>query len=157
MKRTAFLIIGATAAFAAMASADTVAPGDVAFDDYGGVAASLTGVAGDVANGEKVMVTKSLGNCIACHQVGVLDYAAFHGEIGPSLDGVGDRWNEEELRGIVANAKMTFDGTLMPAMYKVSGFIRPGDFKGKSVPNPPSILTAQQIEDVVAFLMTIKE
>jgi len=45
----------------------------------------------------------------------------------------------------------------MPAMYKVSGFIRPGDFKGKSVPNPPSILTAQQVEDVVAFLMTIKE
>lgn len=157
MRRKAFLLIGAMAASAVAASADVVAPGDVAFDDYGSVAMSLTGVAGDAANGEKVMVTKSLGNCIACHQVSVLDYAAFHGEIGPSLDGIGDTYTEEELRGIVANAKMTFDGTLMPAMYKVDGFIRPGDFKGKSVPNPPSILTAQQVEDVVAFLMTIKE
>lgn len=157
MKRTAFLIIGATVAFATAASAEPVAPGDVAFDEYGAVEASITGVAGDAAAGETIMVTKSLGNCVACHQVSVLDYAAFHGEIGPSLDGIGDTYTEAELRGIVANAKMTFDGTLMPAMYKTEGFIRPGDFKGKSVPNPPSILTAQQVEDVVAFLMTIKE
>ena len=32
----------------------------------------------------------------------------FHGEVGPPLDGVGDRWSEEELRGIVSNSKMMF-------------------------------------------------
>lgn len=156
MKRTAFLLIGAAVAFATVASAEAVAPDDVVFGEDGTVATSITGVAGDMANGEKVMVTKSLGNCIACHQVSALDYAAFHGNIGPSLDGVADRYTEEQLRGLIANAKNTFDGTMMPAMYKVSGFIRPGDFKGKSVPNPPSILTAQQVEDVVAYLLTLK-
>ncbi len=156
MKRTAFLLIGATVAFATVAAAEVIAPDDVVFNDDGSVSTSLTGVAGDTENGQKVMVTKSLGNCVACHQVTALDYAAFHGNIGPSLDGVGDRYDEATLRGIVINAKRTFKDSMMPPMYKTSGFIRPGDFKGHSVPNPPSILTAQQVEDVVAFLQTLK-
>ena len=54
---------------------------------------------------------------------------------------------------------MTFDGTFMPAFYKVDGFIRPGDaYTGKAGTEPlPPILDAQQIEDVVAFLMTLKD
>jgi hypothetical protein len=50
----------------------------------------------------------------------------FHGDIGPPLDGAASRWSEAELRGMVANAKMTFDGTFMPAFYKTEGFVRPG-------------------------------
>ena len=49
----------------------------------------------------------------------------FHGEIGPMLDGAGDRWSEAELRGIVTNAKMMFPGSMMPSFYKVDGFVRP--------------------------------
>ncbi len=69
-----------------------------------------------------------------------------------------DRWNEAQLRGIVANAKKTFDGTIMPSFYKTSGFIRPGDgYTGKAAEETLSpMLSAQQIEDVVAFLMTLK-
>ena len=75
------------------------------------------------------------------------------------LDGVGDRWTEAELRGIVANAKITFPESMMPAFYKTSGYIRPGDaFTGKAGTEPlPPLLTAQEIEDVVAYLMTITE
>jgi sulfur-oxidizing protein SoxX len=134
------------------------APKDVAFAE-GAVEASLTGVPGDPANGVKVMTTNALGNCVACHQIAALPEVEFPGDIGPPLDGAADRWTEAQLRGIVTNAKMTFDGTFMPAFYKEDGFIRPGDgFTGKAGTEPLApILNAQQIEDVVAFLMTLKE
>ena len=134
------------------------APKDVAFAE-GAVEASLTGVPGDPANGVKVMTTNALGNCVACHQIAALPEVEFPGDIAPALDGAADRWTEGQLRGIVANAKMTFDGTFMPAFYKEDGFIRPGDgFTGKAGTEPLApILNAQQIEDVVAFLMTLKE
>ena len=74
------------------------------------------------------------------------------------LDGVGSRWNEAELRGIVANAKLMYEGTIMPAFYKVDGFTRPGNgYTGKAAETLEPILSAQQIEDVVAFLMTLKD
>ena len=67
--------------------------------------------------------------------------------------------DEAQLRGIVANAKMTFKDSFMPAFYKTDGFIRPGDgFTGKAAKGElPPILSAQQIEDVVAYLKTLKE
>ena len=143
---------------AGAAQAGPVAPGDVQFGEYGGVTEPLTGVPGDPENGAKVMKTKSIGNCISCHEVTALNDAPFHGEIGPALDGAADRWGEAELRGILANAKMTFPGTMMPAYYKVDGFTRPGDaYSGKAPEGElDPLLTAQQIEDVVAFLSTLK-
>ena len=63
------------------------------------------------------------------------------------------------MRGILADAKMTFPGTVMPGFYKVSGYIRPGDaYTGKAGTEPlPPLLSAQQIEDVVAYLTTLKD
>jgi len=60
---------------------------------------------------------------------------------------------------LVVKPKMTFDGTVMPAFYKVDGFTRPGDaFTGKAAPaDLPPLLSAQQVEDVVAYLMTLKD
>ena len=84
----------------------------------------------------------------------------FHGNVGPTLDGVADRWGEAELRGIVANAKLTFADSVMPSFYKTEGYIRPGDaYTGKAAPESglSTLLTAQQVEDVVAYLMTLKE
>lgn len=138
-----------------------VAPENVAYDEYGAITVSLSGAPGDAANGRKILGTRSLGNCVSCHMVSEMaDDVPFHGEVGPSLDGVADRWNEAELRGIVADAKKTYDGTVMPSFYKTTGYIRPGDaFTGKAAksdPMPP-LLDAQQIEDVVAYLMTLKE
>ena len=158
MKLT-IITLAAVVALTTAATAETVAPANVQYDEYGAVAASLTGVAGDAANGAVVMRTKSKGNCIACHAVSALNDAPFHGEVGPELDGVGDRWSPAELRGILANAKVTFDGTIMPSYYKVDGFIRPGNaYTGKAAEGALSpLLAAQDIEDVVAFLSTLKE
>jgi len=144
---------------AGAALADAVAPGDVTYTEYGEIETSLSGAPGDAEAGAKVMTTRGLGNCVACHKVDALD-AAFQGEVGPPLNGVGGYRSEAELRGIVANAKMTFEGTVMPAFYKTSGFIRPGDGytgKGAAEEDLEPLLTAQQIEDVVAYLMTLKD
>ncbi|MBU2357838.1 MAG: sulfur oxidation c-type cytochrome SoxX [Alphaproteobacteria bacterium] len=156
MIRTITAIAGLCLATAA--AAQEVAPADVRFDDAGAIAVSLSGQPGDGTAGQEVMTTRSMGNCVACHQVSALD-AAFQGNVGPSLDGVADRWDETQLRGIVANAKMMFPDTMMPAFYKVSGYTRPGDaFTGKAGTEPlPPLLSAQQIEDVVAYLTTLKE
>ena len=111
---------------------------------------SLTGAPGDAAAGKKVFLTRTLGNCLACHQVTSLKSEEFHGEFGPSLDGVAGRYNEAQLRLIVADPKRIFTGTVMPAFYKNDGLdrVRP-EFVGKP------ILTAAQVEDVVAFLKTL--
>lgn len=157
MKRIMQIAVGLS--LAATVGAAEVAPDAVEFSEYGEVAVSLSGTAGDPQNGIKIMTSRALGNCIACHQVTDLEDYPFHGEVGPSLDGVADRWEEAQLRGIVANAKMTFPDTVMPAFYKSSGFNRPGDaFTGKAGTEPlPPLLTAQEIEDVVAYLLTLKE
>ncbi|EPX84833.1 monoheme cytochrome SoxX (sulfur oxidation) [Rubellimicrobium thermophilum DSM 16684] len=147
-------------AMAPLASAQgVVAPGDVVFDDYGEVAQSLTGVPGNPEAGRTVMATRSLGNCVACHQVSAMADVPFQGNVGPSLDGVADRWSEAQLRGILVDADRTFPDSIMPAFYKTDGFIRPGDgYTGKAAPpDLPPILTAQQIEDVLAYLLTLHE
>lgn len=156
MKRN--IIAAALACVASAATAAEIAPGDVAFD-YGAVAESLTGTPGDAARGREVVGNKSLGNCVACHANSEMSDIPFHGEIGPMLDGAGDRWSEAELRGIVANAKMMFPGSMMPSFYKVDGFTRPGNaYTGEAADDSfGPLLTAQQIEDVVAYLMTLKE
>ncbi|WP_103258244.1 sulfur oxidation c-type cytochrome SoxX [Tabrizicola aquatica] len=157
MRRQPCLVAALTLSLAAPALAE-IAPKDVPFVD-GKVEQSLTGAPGDPANGIKVMTTNALGNCVACHTIGAMPDVQFPGTIAPPLDGAADRWSEAELRGIVTNAKMTFDGSFMPAFYKTEGFIRPGDgFTGKAAEGElPPILTAQQIEDVVAYLLTLKE
>jgi sulfur-oxidizing protein SoxX len=144
---------------ATVAFAEDVKPTAVSYTD-GSVEQSLSGVVGDAANGRIIVGDKKQGNCVACHQLTDLaEEVPFHGEIGPMLDGVGERWNEAELRGIVANAKMMFEDSLMPSFYKTEGFIRPGNaYTGKAADDTfGPILSAQQIEDVVAYLITLKE
>ncbi len=152
--------ISAAVVFCATAAiANPVTPGDVQFDEYGAIQTSLSGTMGDAASGAKIMTSRAKGNCVACHAVTALKDAPFHGEVGPTLDGIADYRTAEELRGIIVNAKMTFEGSIMPAFYKTSGFIRAGDGytgKGAKEEDLTPILTAQEIEDVVAFLMTLK-
>lgn len=158
--RSLTMMAGAAALAAGAAMAGEVAPSDVVYDEYGAVAVSLTGAPGDPAEGRVVFSSRSQGNCVACHTVSeMLDDVAWHGNVGPSLDGVATRWSEAELRGIVANAKNIYDGTIMPSFYKVSGFVRPGEgFTTKPAQEPlPPLLSAQQIEDVIAYLMTLNE
>jgi len=137
---------------AAPALADEVAPGDVVFGEYGEVEVSLTGVPGDAAAGREVFMNRRLGNCLACHENSEMSDQPFHGEVGPMLDGAGDRWSEADLRGIIVNSKNIFPGTIMPAFYVNEGFIRVReDYEDQT------ILTAQQVEDLVAYLMTLQD
>jgi sulfur-oxidizing protein SoxX len=138
--------------------AEEVLPTNVAFNE-GAVEQSLSGNPGDAANGRFIVGDKGQGNCVACHQATDLADVPFQGEIGPMLDGAGDRWTEAELRGIVANAKIMFEDSMMPSFYKTEGFIRPGNaYTGKAADDTfAPLLSAQQIEDVVAYLVTLKE
>jgi L-cysteine S-thiosulfotransferase len=133
-------------AFAGETKAD-----DVVFED-GAVSASLTGVAGDPANGRKVFANRKQGNCLACHVNTDISEQAFHGEVGPALDGVASRWEEAQMRGILVNSKNMFEGTIMPSFYRMTNGVRPlKKFDGKT------ILSAQQVEDVLAYLKTLQE
>ncbi len=116
-----------------------------------GIKASLTGKAGDVKNGRKVAINRKKGNCLACHASKHIKDQLFHGEIGPELDGASERYSEAELRLRLVNAQMVNEDTMMPAFYKNTGLTRVRKkFIGKT------ILTAQEIEDVLAFLKTLK-
>lgn len=147
-----------TMALAAPLAAET-APQDVAFDEAGAVARPLSDSAGDPDEGARIYADRSSGNCVACHVISDRADADFQGTIGPALDGAGDRWSAAQLRGIVADAKRTFPESMMPGMYRTAGYVRPGDgFTGKAGTEPlPPLLNAQQIEDVVAYIATLKE
>ena len=129
-----------------------VAPGDIRFED-GMVATPVVDQPGNPEEGAKVLANRGLGNCLACHTVTALEKEQFHGNVAPPLDGAADRWTPEQLRAIVADAKQVFgEQTVMPGFYSLKvGINVRKDLVGKT------ILTAQQVEDVVAFLATLKE
>ena len=112
----------------------------------------LTDTPGDPKEGAKVVAGRTLGNCLSCHEISALQREEFHGEVGPSLDGVAQRWEPAMLRAIVVNAKLIFTSeSVMPAFHRIDGLNRVrGQFSGKP------ILSPQQVEDVVAFLGTLK-
>ncbi len=121
-------------------------------DGVAAIPAPLTDTPGDPKEGAKVVVERRLGNCLSCHEIDVLRGEEFHGDVGPPLNGVAGRWDTATLRMIVVNPKKVFgEDTVMPAFYRVDGLnrVRP-EFVGKP------ILTAQQVEDVVTFLTTLR-
>lgn len=151
MVRKALVTVGASVIISSAAMAADVAPDAVMFND-GAVEASLTGTAGDAANGRKVFANRKKGNCLACHANSDMADLPFHGEVGPALDGVADRYDEAHLRGILTNSKNTFEGSIMPSFYRLENGARTMEkFQGKT------ILTAQEVEDVLAYLQTLKE
>lgn len=148
----AMISLSGASMLASAARAEDVKPEAVKFTDMT-VSQSLTGKPGDAAAGAKVFVDRKLGNCLACHEVSALKKELFHGNVGPSLDGVADRWKPAELRAIVTDSKQVFGPeTVMPGFYSLNvGINVRKDLVGKT------ILTAQQVEDVVAYLETLKE
>lgn len=151
-KGLSITLVAASLSLASPALAGTVAPDDVKIDDME-VAASLTGQPGDPTVGREAFANRKKGNCLACHANSDLKEELFHGEVGPSLDGVADRWSAEQLRAIVIDSKQVFgDQTVMPGFYSLHVGINVADeFAGKT------ILSAQEVEDVVAYLTTLSE
>ena len=115
------------------------------------IAKSLTGADGDPKRGREVAIDRKLGNCLACHSLPIPEQQ-FHGATGPDLAGVGSRLTPGEIRLRVVNPKVVNPDTMMPAFYRVAGLNRVmKDFADKP------ILTAEQVEDVIAYLMTLKD
>lgn len=106
--------------------------------------------AGDPARGRALVVARESANCVLCHAVP--DPAVrFSGNVGPSLAGVGARLSEGQIRLRVADNLRVNPNTVMPSYYKVDGLDRvAGTYAGKPV------LTAQEVEDVVAWLTTLR-
>ena len=144
----------AAALLVACATAGTPAGADelVAYKVVDGeqIPISLTGKPGDPAKGRAVAINTKLGNCLACHKMPIPEQQ-FHGEVGPDLAGVAGRFSEGELRLRVVDSKKLNPETIMPAFYRNSGFHRVmKKFQGKSM------LNAEQVEDVIAYLMTLQ-
>ena len=111
---------------------------------------SLTGQPGDPARG-RAIVTKRENTCLLCHS-GPFPEERFQGDLSPNLKGTGTRWNEGELRLRMVDASRLNPATIMPSFYRIDGLNRvAAAWRGKP------ILTAEQIEDVVAYLKTLKD
>lgn len=110
----------------------------------------LTSEPGDPVRGKKIFVHRKKGNCLACHSAPIPE-EQFHGEVGPDLRGVASRLTEAEMRMRLVDARWLNPYTSMPSFYKTDGLTQvKKSFRGKP------ILTAQEIEDVIAYLKTLK-
>ncbi len=115
------------------------------------ITVSLTGVPGDAARGRTIVGNRQVGLCLLCHN-GPLPEERFQGNLAPNLAGAGSRWSEGQLRLRLADSKRINPDTIMPAYYRTEGLTQ----VAKNVQGQP-LLAAQQIEDVVAYLMTLKQ
>jgi sulfur-oxidizing protein SoxX len=111
---------------------------------------SLTGAPGDAVHG-RALVLERTSTCILCHS-GPFPEEKFQGDLAPSLAGAGSRWSTGQLRLRLVAASRLNPATIMPSYYRVDGLDRVGAaWRGKP------ILTAEQIEDIVAYLATLRE
>ena len=112
---------------------------------------SLTGAPGDPARGRAIVASRQVGLCLLCHS-GPFPEERFQGDLAPSLAGAGSRSTEGQLRLRIVDASRLNSATIMPPYYRTDGLARvAANFRGKPV------LTAEQIEDVVAYLTTLRE
>ena len=111
---------------------------------------SLTGTPGDAARGRAIVTTRQRGLCLLCHS-GPFPEERFQGDLAPSLAGAGSRLNEGRLRLRLVDGQRLNPASIMPSYYRSEGLVRVGPaWQGKT------ILTAEEIEDVVAFLLTLR-
>ena len=119
--------------------------------DEAAIPQALTEDPGDPDNGRALAIHRKKGNCLACHIMPIPEQS-FHGEIGPDLNGVAGRYDAGELRLRLVDPKVVNPDTIMPSYYKNDGYHRVlKDFQGKT------LLTAQEVEDIIAYLQTLKE
>lgn len=139
-RAAAMLVIAAGAAFA-QAELKVV-------DDA--IPEPLTATPGDPGRGREIVASRQTGLCLLCH-TGPFPEDRFQGNLAPDLAGAGSRWSAGQLRLRIADARQLNPQTIMPAYHRSSGLQRVGPaWRCKN------LLTAQQVEDVVAYLETLK-
>ena len=137
--RSALAAIGAAVSLLGVAQAQDAIP------------QSLTGVKGDPARGRAIVANRQVGLCLLCHS-GPFPDERFQGNLAPDLRGAGSRWTEGQLRLRIVDSSQINPASIMPAYHRTEGLVRVAPaWRDKPV------LTAEQIEDVVAFLMTLRE
>jgi sulfur-oxidizing protein SoxX len=151
LARSVIIIAGgwlaAIFALPCMVAAQGLRPYVVAGD---AISDSLTGAAGDAARG-RALVADRASTCILCHS-GPFPEVKFQGDLAPGLAGAGSRWSEGQLRLRLVDASSLNPATIMPSYYRVDGLVRVGAaWRGKP------ILSAEQIEDMVAYLKTLRD
>jgi sulfur-oxidizing protein SoxX len=106
---------------------------------------------GDAARGRAIVASRSVGLCLLCHS-GPIPEERFQGTLAPSLEGAGSRWTQDELRARIVDPSSATPGSIMPAYGRTDGLKRVASaFAGKP------ILSAAQIDDVVAYLATLRD
>ncbi len=133
----------AVACAAAVQAAELTVVGDA-------IPQALTRTAGDAARGREIVASRQTGLCLLCH-TGPFPEDRFQGNLAPDLVGAGTRWSEGQLRLRISDAQRLNPQTLMPAYHRSTGLQRVApSWQGKT------LLSAQQVEDVVAYLLTLK-
>jgi sulfur-oxidizing protein SoxX len=128
----------------AAAQAEPVVVGD-------GIPQPLTATPGDVARGRAIVASRQTGLCLLCHSAPIAE-ERFQGNLATDLAGAGARWSEAQLRLRLVDARRLNPASMMPAYYRVDGLQRVGEaWQGRPV------LSAQQVEDVVAWLRTLRD
>ena len=139
----------ATAAMLALAAGEA-RPGEPIVEGDA-IPASLTGGPGDAARGRAIVVDRRRGLCLLCHS-GPFPEERFQGDLAPDLAGVGARWSEGGLRLRLVDGRRLNPATIMPSYHRTDDLTRVAPaLRGRPV------LTAGEIEDVVAFLATLRE
>jgi L-cysteine S-thiosulfotransferase len=140
-------LVAAAFALPCAANAQTLATYAVVGD---GIQDSLTGTPGDAARGRALVLDRA-STCILCHS-GPFPETRFQGDLAPNLAGAGSRSTIAQLRLRLVDAARLNPATTMPSYYRADGLERVGrNWQGKP------ILTAEQIEDIVAYLATLRD
>lgn len=144
---SALLLAGAEVCSAADSAADTasyVVVGDA-------ITEPLQGLVGDAARGRAIVANRQVGLCLLCHQAPIPE-ERFQGNLSLNLAGVGNRASAGQMRMRLVDARKLNSATIMPSYYRAENLTRVSPaFQGRK------IFTAQQIEDVVAYLLTLRD
>jgi sulfur-oxidizing protein SoxX len=128
----------------ATAQAEPVVVGD-------GIPQPLSATPGDAVRGRAIVASRQTGLCLLCHSAPIAE-ERFQGNLATDLAGAGSRWSEAQLRLRLVDARRLNPASMMPAYYRSDDLQRVGQaWQGRP------ILSAQQIEDVVAYLRTLRD
>ncbi|MEW6647269.1 MAG: sulfur oxidation c-type cytochrome SoxX [Pseudomonadota bacterium] len=146
MKSTAFIFLSCLL-MAPLAAEEAYLPWRV---DNFAITQPLGGLRGDAARGREIVASRERGNCISCHLLPIPEHPR-HGTLAPPLFGVGARLSAGELRLRVVDEKLINPATIMPAFYR-----DPARYNRPHPDYATTILSAQEVEDVVAYLVTLR-